>query len=80
MKVCAFVCMKPPLKINNVNLMEKKPILGFFSLMMLHKILVFYEICNIIYTKDSSILVNILVFSVFLQMNSSIFCRRLLYA
>ena len=80
MKVCAFVCKKPPLKNNNVDLMEKKPKMSLFSLMMLHKILVFHEIFNIIYTKDTSMLVKILVFADSLQNYTSIFCRRLLNA
>ena len=80
MKVCAFVCKKPPLKNNNVDLMEKKPKMGLFSLMKLHKILVFHEIFNIIYTKDTSMLVKILVFADSLQNYTSIFCRRFLNA
>ena len=80
MEVCAFVRMKPPLKNNNVNLIEKKPIKGLFSFMRLHRILVFHEICDIIYTKDASMLVKILVFSDFLQNDTSIFCWRFLYA
>jgi len=80
MKVCAFVCMKPLLKNNDVDLMENKPKMGLFSLMILHKILVFHEIFNIIYTKDTSMLVKILVFADSLQNYTSIFCRRFLNA
>lgn len=80
MKVCVFVCMKPSLKNNIVNLIEKKPIMGFFSFTRLHRILVFYEICNVIYTKDTSMLVKILVSGDFLQNYTSIFCRRFLNA
>lgn len=77
---CAFVCRHRSPKYRSLYQHEKKPILGLFSSMNMHKIQVFLVICIILYTKDTCMLVYILVFSVFLQIDTSIFCRRVLYA
>jgi len=84
MKVCAFVCMKFPLKKNDIDLMEKKPKMGFFN-RKLHKILEYFAfflecfvfLYNILYTKDSRILEYILESYGKLHFNSRMFCSSL---